>query len=420
MAALEKRYPRESFTSKLARICEKLDEAYVRTIAHKDFFNKATMSRVEITSLWVVGSYARGAMTCGDLDLVIDYRLVEGPHPAPRKITKTFFGTLPYVSYYFGKPESSTSGVVFPDAIVIWTEPGCDWRAAIDSIEPVHGAGRAARETDSIPLRPEQLYMEAERLQELAAQERKGLVDWEFVEFTPADLDPVPAEEVSDRDRKLLRIAPMMGKKSQALIPAIIRLMARYEPNGGWGSSDSYRVKFSCGATALHLGRPALPYNPFDEEPTIKQYVLIPHISRKGPNGAWIIRRGPNHPDTQALANRHAYYLGSPECPETVAYRGLDKIWHAEMLELFSTHEEAKEFAAMLDEGNDAPDTEVGRAEGLDLIPLFALVDAVEIGDHQLAITRAGAIYFAQEIATMSEIIAALPLAINTALVPST
>jgi hypothetical protein len=412
MAALEKRYPRESFTKKLERICQRLDEASTRTIAHKDFFfNKAVTSQVEITSLWAVGSYARGALMCGDLDLVLEYRLVEGPHPAPRKITKTFFGALPYVSYYFGKPESSTSGVVFPDALAVWTEPGCDWRAAIDSIKPSTSAGRATRETDSIPLRLDQLYMEPERLQSLAAQEKEGLLEWEFVQFTPADLDPVLTEEVSERDRKLLRIAPMMGKKSQVLIPAIIRLMAKDELFGVWESSDSYRVKLSCGATALHLGRPALPYNPFDDEPTIKQYALIPHISAKGPNGAWVIRRGPNHPVTQALANRHAYYLGSPGSPETVAYRDLNRIWSTEMLELFNTHQEAKEFAAMLDEGNELPETEIGRVEGLDLISLFALVDVVEIGDHQLAVTHAGAAYFDRDKATMDEIVAALPLA---------
>ncbi|MBV4519705.1 hypothetical protein KVG88_06490, partial [Pseudomonas sp. SWRI74] len=286
MAALEKRYPREFFTKKLERICQRLDEASTRTIAHKDFFNKAATSQVEITSLWVVGSYARGALTCGDLDLVLEYRLVEGPHPAPRRITKTFFGVLPYVSYYFGKPESSTSGVAFPDAIPIWTQPGCDWRTAIDSIKPVTSAGRATRETDSIPLRPEQLYMEPERLQVLAAQEKEGLLEWEFVEFTPTDLEPVPLEEISHRDKKLLRIAPMMAKKSQVLIPAIIRLMKIHERFGIWESSDSYRIKLDCGATALHLGRPVLPYNAFDDEPTIKQYVLIPHVSAKGPNGA--------------------------------------------------------------------------------------------------------------------------------------
>ncbi|MEG8235358.1 TolC family protein [Pseudomonas orientalis] len=144
------------------------------------------------------------------------------------------------------------------------------------------------------------------------------------------------------------------------------------------------------------------------------------HISRKGPNGAWIVRRGPNHPDAQALANRHAYYLGSPGSPETLVHRDHNKIWSTEILELFSTHEEAKEFAAMLDEGNETPDTAIGRAEGLDLLSLFALVDAVEIGSHQLAITRAGANYFEHDKATMSEIVAALPLAINPVLVPST
>lgn len=411
MAALEKRYPRASFTKKLERICQRLDEASTRTISHKDFFNKAVTSQVRITSLWVVGSYARGAMTCGDLDVVLEYKLTDGSHPSPRTMTKAFFSTLPYVSYYFGKPESSTSGVVFPDVIPIWTEPGCEWRAAIDSIKPAPDAGRAARETDSIPLRPDQLYMEPERLQWLAAQEKEGLLEWEFVEFTAADLEPVPLEEISRRDKKLLRIAPMMAKKSQVLIPAIIRLMKKHERFGIWESSDSYRVKLSCGATELHLGRPVLPYNAFDDEPTIKQYVLIPHVSAKGPNGAWIIRRGPNHPDARYLANRHAYYLGSPGSPETVAYRDRNKTWSTEMLELFNTRDDAKEFAAMLDEGNESPATEIGRAEGLDLISLFALVDVVEIGDHQLAMTRAGAAYSERDKATIDEIAAALPLA---------
>ena len=411
MAALEKRYPRESFTKKLERICQRLDEASTRTISHKDFFNKAVTSQVRITSLWVVGSYARGAMTCGDLDVVLEHKLTDGSHPSPRTMTKAFFSTLPYVSYYFGKPESSTSGVVFPDAVPIWTEPGCDWRAAIHSIKAVPSAGRGARETDSIPLRPEQLYMEPERLQALAAQEKEGLLEWEFVEFTPTGLEPVPPEEISHRDKKLLRIAPMMAKKSQVLIPAIIRLMGRSDPFGTWESSDSYRVKLSCGATALHLGRPVLPYNAFDNAPSVRQYVLIPHLSAKGPNGAWIIRRGPNHPDTQALSNRHAFYLGSPGSPETVAYRDLNRISSTEMLELFGTHEEAEDFADILKEGNESWETEIRRAEGLDLISLFALVDVVEIGDHQLAITRAGAAYFERDKATMDEIAAALPLA---------
>ncbi|MBV4522919.1 hypothetical protein KVG88_22895, partial [Pseudomonas sp. SWRI74] len=127
----------------------------------------------------------------------------------------------------------------------------------------------------------------------------------------------------------------------------------------------------------------------------------------------WIIRRGPNHPDAQALANRHAFYLGSPGSPETIAYRDRSKTWSTEMLELFGTYEEAKDFANMLKDGNDSWNTEISRAKGLELISLFALVDVVEIGEHQLAMTHAGAAYFERDKATMDGVVAALPFTIQ-------
>ncbi|MBV4459205.1 hypothetical protein KVG96_14700 [Pseudomonas sp. COR58] len=406
MAALEKRFPRESFTKKLERICQRLDEAPIRTVAHRDFFNKPATSRVEITSLWVVGSYARGAMTCGDLDLVLEYEVIEGPHPASRVLAKSFFGALQYVRYYYGTPEDSTSGVLFPDAVHIWGEPGCDWRKQIASITPDPNTGRAERETDSIPLRAEQLYMAPERLKQLVAQEKEGIITWSFVEITQNDLAPIQATAISDRDRKLIRVAPIMGKKSQVLIPAIIRLMAKYSPFGDWDASESHRGRLRCGATVLHLGRPSLPHYPFDDEPTIEQFVLIPHISAKGPNGAWIIRRGPKHPDVQALARKHAFFLATAESPDKIQYRDHSKLWSTEILELFNSREEAEASAAEWDDGTAR---EIRSANGLELISLFALVDVIEIGDHRLPITHSGASYFDRGLATMEELLAALP-----------
>lgn len=411
MAALEKRYPRESFTKKLERICQRLDEAPVRTVAYKDFFNKPTASHVEITSLWVVGSYARGAVTCGDLDLVLEYKVVEGTHPPTRSMTKTFFGTPQYVRYYFGIPESSTAGVAFESAVQIWIGLGCNWRASINSITPDLAAGRAERDTDSIPLRPEQLYMEPERLQQLVAQEKNGIIEWEFVEITPTDLEPVPIEKVSDRDRKLIRIAPMMGKKSQVIVPAIIRLMARYSPFGDWDASESHRGRLRCGATVLHLGRPALPYYPFDHEPTTEQFALIPHISAKGPNGAWIIRRGPKHPDAQLLGQKSAYYLLNDGDPDIVRYHDHGKSWSIDLLQLFSTREDAEDFSAMVAADDESWRVEIGNAKGFELIHLFSVADVVEIGDLQFPVTHTGAAYFDRDKATIDEIVAALPLA---------
>jgi hypothetical protein len=409
MAALEKRYPRESFTKKLERICQRLDEASVRTITYKNFFNRPATSQVEITSLWVVGSYARGAVTCGDLDLVLEYTVVEGNHPSPPSMTKTFFGTPQYVRYYFGTPENSTAGVVFENAVQIWNGPGCDWRASINAINPDPGAGRAERDTDSIPLRTEQLYMEPERLQQLAAQERDGIIAWDFVEITREDLEPIPSATVCERDRKLIRVAPMMGKKSQALLPAVIRLMARYSPFGDWDASESHRGRLRCGATVLHLGRPALPYCPFDDEPTIEQFALIPHISAKGPNGAWIIRRGPNHPDAQLIRQKSAYYLLSEGEPDIVRYRDHGKSWSIELLQLFSTREDAEVFSAMVAADDESWRIEIAKAKGFELIPLFSVADVVEIGDRQFPVTNAGGAYFDQATATLDELLAALP-----------
>lgn len=409
MPALEKRYPRESFTKKLERICQRLDEASVRTIAYKNFLNRSATSQVEITSLWVVGSYARGAVMCGDLDLVLEYKVVEGAHPSTTSMTKTFFGTPQYVRYYFGTPESSTAGVVFENAVQIWNGPGCDWRAPINSITPDPGAGRAERETDSIPLRAEQLYMEPERLQQLVAQERDGIIAWDFVEISRDHLKPIPIAGISDRDHRLIRVAPMMGKKSQALLPAVIRLMARYSPFGDWDASESHRGKLRCGATVLHLGRPALPYYPFDDEPTIEQFALIPHISAKGPNGAWIIRRGTNHPDAQSLGGKSAYYLLSNGEPETVQYRDHGKSWSIELLQLFSTREDAEVFSAMVAADDESCRIEIGKAKGFELIHLFSVADVVEIGDLQLPVTNTGCAYFERDKAALEEILAALP-----------
>lgn len=411
MAALEKRYPRESFTKKLERICQRLDEASARAIAHKDFYDKAAISQVEITSLWVVGSYARGAMTCGDMDLVLEYKLVEGHHPPHRTLTKTFFGSPQYVRYYFGTPESSTAGVEFSNAIQIWTGPGCDWKASIDSIKSDPGAGRAERETDSIPLRPEQLYMDPERLAQLVALEKDGILEWEFVEITPADLKPIPEEEAGERDRKLLRMASTIGKKSQALIPAIIRLLRKHEPLGTCDSTHSDRGQICCGSTALYLGRPAVPYRLFDDRPAIKQFALLPHISGKGPNGAWLIRRGPNHPDVQALAGRQVYYVRRDNCVDITCYSKPSTYWTTDVMELFGTAEEAAEYVERWYDEEEMEGTEIFKAEGSEIFALFGLADVIEVDEHQLAMTHTGSAYLERDKVTMNEIAAALPLA---------
>ncbi|MDC7818289.1 hypothetical protein [Pseudomonas sp. BLCC-B112] len=407
MAALEKRHPRESFTKKLIRICQRLDEHSIRTITHKDIYSEFTCE-TEIKSIWAVGSYARGAMKCGDLDLVIGLRS-EGALPSTRVWARAFFGSPSLVRYYPGNPDENASGVAFPEEVLIWSGPGCDWKTAIDAITPDLHAGRTARETDAIPLRDEQLRTYYDEYHDAVDMQRNGLWEWEFVEIGKQMLAPLPSDAAAEDEAYFKRCAPMMGRKSQDLIPAIIKLMREQEPAGSWSSADSYHSKFRCGSSEVHLGRPALPIDFFDYSPWVRQLILIPHISARGPNGAWIIRRGPEHPDRKALVGKYAYYLMSSGHPNTITYCDHSKHWAPTAIELLEAHKEAQHLAAQFTDEDDSEEPEIGKVEGLELLSLFGLVDIVEVGGEQLAMTYAGSSYLETDIISLEELVAALP-----------
>lgn len=406
MSASEKRYPRESFTKKLIRICQRLDECFTRTITHKDIYGEFT-GEIEITSIWVVGSYVRGAMTCGDLDLVIGVQ-TKGPLPTTRVWARSFFGAPSLVRYYPGDPTENASGVPFPEAVLIWSGSGCAWRAAIASIKPDPNAGRATRETDLIPLRDEQLRTYNDEYHKAVDMQRDGLWEWEFIEIGKEMLATLPAEDNAEDVAYFKRCKPMMGRKSQELVPAIIKLMRAHEPFGSWSSANGHRSNFRCGGSELHLGRPALPIDFFDYTPWVRQLILIPHLSGRGPNGAWVIRRGPKHPHRKALKGKHAYYLATSGRPDTIIYCDHSRYWPPVGVELFELHEEAQRLADELAE-EDLEDQEIAKAEGCDLLPLLGFVDIVEIGDEQLALTHKGSVYLEKDRSSFEELVAALP-----------
>jgi hypothetical protein len=261
---------------------------------------------------------------------------------------RSFFGAPSLVRYYPGNPTENASGVPFPEAVLIWSGPGCDWKAAITLIRPDPNAGRAARETDVIPLRGEQLRTYNNEYHEAVDMQRDGLWEWEFIEIGKEMLAPLPEDDNAEDVAYFKRCKPMMGRKSQELVPAIIKLMRAHEPFGSWSSVDSHRSSFRCGGSELHLGRPALPINFFDYAPWVRQLVLIPHISGRGPNGAWVIRRGLEHPQRKALKGKHAYYLATSGRPDTIIYCDHSRYWPPEAIELFETREEAQDLADQL------------------------------------------------------------------------
>ncbi len=392
----EKRRSRESFTRALERICRSLDECNEKVVESRSFIfrDEVDQATVRIDSIWVVGSYARGAMSCGDLDLVVDMTAIHGALPFSKAVAKSFFGVLPLVRYYQGRPEKNTSGVAFADAILVW-EPGFDWGNSLRGIVLDPLAGPASRETDEIPFRLEQLRSDPEVFKDLISLKNQKQYEWEFLPIGKGDLLSFdPAQDLREAELSVIQWANMqMGAKSRQLIPALIRFLQQRDPQ--WiHRAPPYitdRSVMHCGSTVFYLGTPPLDLHRFVREPGVRQVALVPHLSARGPNGIWVIRRGPSHPDLLAAKGVKAYYLTEDNSPVTVIACGSNLDSGVTLIELATSHQAAERLVDDLyDEGERRP--EISCAEGAELLKVICGVDVVDIfeGGRAYALTHQG------------------------------
>ncbi|MET3915181.1 hypothetical protein ABID97_001963 [Variovorax sp. OAS795] len=299
----------------------------------------------------------------------------------------------------------------------MWTGPGCDWRAAIDAIAPDLSAGRAKRPIDALPFRVEQLDAQIEHLEELLKLRRKGLIEWNFVAFDRKALSPMLPWAFKHSEEYVARAIEleMAGKKTLQLLPALTRTMRKIEPHGVWHSDYGRLRNLWCGGTLLRLGRPHVSTHCLDDEPRLWQLGIAPHLSARGPNGVWLIRRGRKHPDTLALdmANFRAFYLVEDGAPFVITWVGHDGDYDdTTVLDLFATREEAlQDLEDWQDdvEPSDRANFEVAEVSGSALLRLTGLCDVLRAGEIELAMTYRGREFAGlEQSSTLAEIVTAL------------
>jgi len=417
MAATEKRLPRDTFTRKLRRMCERLDSCSTQELSFKHwYFDRMESATCTVISLWVVGSYARGALECGDLDVVVNIN-VKGSEPTQRLMMRAFFGAPAYVRCYSGTPEKNSSGIALPNAVSIWTGPGCDWRKAIASISSDPSAGRAKRPIDAIPFRTEQLGTYVDRMEEVLRLRRKGLIEWSFIPFDEKLLAPIEPGGFLESEAHVERFIEheLAGRGILRLLHPLTKLMRKLEPGGSWHSAHGARTKIWCGGTLLYLGKPGLPIHRLDGNAKLQQIGLAPHLSSRGPNGLWLIRRGRNHADMIALAEVRAFYLASGGWPSIIHWNHFeDGRRHAgKVLELFRTYEKAiegaKQWRKLATMEGEVEEFDPNEVRGADLLYLTSLCDVIEVGRTEIAVSHTGRLLTGQdEISTIADIAALL------------
>jgi hypothetical protein len=390
----ENRRPRDSFTHVLKRIAERIDNKSVYEIKwHNDILHQDEVSRLRVETLWVVGSYARGALDCGDLDLVAEIMYEGGFAPARSLVSRTILGNPKDVRLYLGTPDKNSAEVAFPEARVVWSAKNPDWNNAIDAILPDPDAIRYPRRYDLLPVRHEQIpNCPLRLLDEIVDLYEKGIITWEWI---PKEEIHMRMEDWSDEAVKFFkRLHHFSGKKSQEAMQFVIEILDSFNKGGRWQSHLSERSRFRYEGTEIFVGRPVLNLDLLDSF-SCSQLLVAPHISRRGPNGIWIIKRGNNHPIEQAFNGRGAYYLTSKQSPwsihEMAGHRNI------RTLDLFTSRMAATRHAEeeMKDAEMDSEiiDLEVAYASGTDLLRIISCHDVIDIDSVRHIISSDGIWY---------------------------
>jgi len=422
---MAKRRSRESFTRVLERISQRLNSGSSYELSwNVEFINHVVYSRFSVRALWVAGSYARGSLECGDLDLVMEIVLEEGTFPTARKISRLVLGHAPDVRLYLGTPSANTSGIEFTEAKSVWSVDGPDWAFALKNIPADHTATRFERRHDILPFRQEQLRLGGlAELDDLVIQQESGLISWRWI----------PAEEVRvDRDawcqeaRELFaRAERSIGKKTKAVMELAINWLQDRDRGGTWERNYRDNCHFKACGTEVFLGFPPVPIDLLDSL-SCSHLLIAPHLSRRGPNGLWLISRGGNHPAVRVFEHCTAYCEMADDrpvfCFESSRWRDETAI-----LDLFSSIETAKrKISEYSDDDDFCPEIRLISDNDLletisfaDVVTLSGMTDGL-ISEEAFAITRKGAaseLYFDDEdskCAQVAELSSSIRSALNS------
>ena len=273
---------------------------------------------------------------------------------------------------------------------MIWSPSNRDWKANIQTIKPNPTATRYARPTDVIPLRNEQLYSDIITIEELIALRNQGVLSWSWAGFPQTSPSP---ETWSETGKDILDRASSFhsGRKTCEALVYVIDWFERNDPIRALRFDDESRAAFWINGIRVHIGRPS-GYCGYLEHHSCSGIMLVPHLSRRGPNGIWTIRRGNHHPIEKLFREATAYcFLDDNGKPALVnAFSDWESIT---LLELFRTDQAAQAFAKEMCEEDQGPADEglvIAKISGSSILEAISSVDHITIDSNTYAISPYG------------------------------
>jgi predicted nucleotidyltransferase len=382
----EKRRQRTSFTRSLQRIAERIDKTSEFEVEwHNEFIRRKEKTKFCVKALWAFGSWAKGASFCGDLDLIVDVEVTEGFLPMTSTIRRVLTKGARDVRLYVGKPEKNDSGVTVEEAVLIWSDSDRNWKKNIADVKPDPTAERFVRKVDDLPLRSEQLCEEIDFLEKLVDLKNEEILDWMWVPISNLNLDSINWSDTAGSFYE--RLNGHSGKKTREAMRFVIDWFEVNDPVQTWQYDHSSRAAFIINGNYIHIGRPSIGLRRLDHH-SCSGLMLVPHFTKRGPNGIWIIRRGIKHKLEKMFRDICVYSLKWKD--QSIAIVQAISDWRKiNLIDLFRKKTDADLFAREISEEKE-PEYYSSEVSGNELLRIISLVDQVEIDGEAYAISLDG------------------------------
>lgn len=378
------RLPRERLTKTVLAIAEDVARHETHAVRCRDMLGRAYEASFRVVALWAFGSWARGAPTCGDVDLIVDIERVGDEHPSASAVVSAVRRRRHYVDLHVGTPERL--GDVATGAVLLWSPEHPDFASAIGSVVLDDRAGRHLRPLDVLPLDARRLLMPFDARDEIPAQVVAGrlALDWRAADAVPPSSSSLtPWVERTSMGRAAKRVLPLA-------LQSLGRWMDDKEIREAW-TGERAGAAFHGLGVRLCIERWHHDHREFDRL-GCRALVVVPHWTARGPNGVLTLTRGTAHPLVERFAGTSAWVAGDGLVVEVWSTRK-DR-WTFDhqtlVLDLFTNRDTAE--AWQPDEDEDAP--ELHLVGGVELLDLIDRVDVVTIDrDTDVAITGMGERY---------------------------
>lgn len=284
---------RDALTRKLERI--------VKTIESKQ-------TPTPVRRLYVYGSYRRGAIDCGDLDLVVvadmptddwiaantdfktwDYRVWSLFVRATwRALKKRGEKIELHVCRCDEHAQDFFKRIPVEDALLIWSEDDRDWRNKVASIEPNPAAGRHER---PYPIDLKRTGTPRETMEDVLY-----LIDRQRLKMTRlnmAAIEPKLTVEMSEQLAMWRRVG-WVGRDTLEVLPYAFDWLTHEGQEAPTYHTYKTEITSVSGTHLVHVGRINFGYALgwlFHEE--ARKLCLIPHLRKRTKNEMFIIERGP-------------------------------------------------------------------------------------------------------------------------------